>query len=291
MVSEVEPATPQAELEPERLDSKDLGLAAGLLIGRVLFETDELHFGYWDQGLEVKLANMPAAQVRYSEFMLSHIPEGVKRILDVGCGAGKFAERLIRAGYEVEAVCPSPLLVSEARKRLGADVPIHLMTFDEYETDKQYDLVLFSESFQYVDMEDALKRAARYLRPGGHLMIADFFQKGTKGKRYIRGGAKLSRFEPLIAASPFESVVNLDITEQTAPTQDVANDVMVRLGGPLVGLIRSSLRQRHPWIAKIVEWRLKKKLEKMNRKYFSGVRNSAHFREFHSYRLLIYKRS
>jgi len=288
MGSQPEPVIPKADIEPERLDSKDLGLAAGLLVGRVLFETDELHFGYWDQGLEVKLANLPAAQERYSEFLLSHIPEGVKTILDVGCGAGKFAERMIADGYEVEAVCPSPLLVSEARKRLGPDVPIHLMPFDEFESEKQFDLVLFSESFQYVDMEDALARAASYSRPGGHLMICDFFQKGTPGRRYIRGGAKLSRFEPLIAASPFENVVDLDITAETAPTQDIANDVIVRLGGPMVGLIRSSLRQRHPWLARIAEWRLKKKFEKMDRKYFSGVRNSAHFREFLSYRLLIY---
>ncbi len=290
MVSTTEQAIPHAEIEPERLDSKDLGLAAGLLIGRVLFETDELHFGYWDQGLEVKLANLPAAQERYSEFLLSNIPEGVKTILDVGCGAGKFAERLIAAGYEVEAVCPSPLLVSEAQKRLGADVRINLMPFDEFETDKQYDLVLFSESFQYVDMADALPRAARYAKPGGHLMICDFFQKGTPGRRYIRGGAKLKQFEPLIEASPFENIVDLDITEQTSPTQDIANDVIVRLGGPLVGLIRSSLRQRHPWIAKIAEWRLKKKLEKMERKYFSGMRSGDHFREFLSYRLLVYKK-
>ena len=188
-------------------------------------------------------------------------------------------------------MCPSPLLVSEARKRLGPDVEVHLKAFDEFESDKQYDLVLFSESFQYVDMEDAIARAARYAKPGGYLLICDFFQKGTPGRRYIRGGAKLATFEPLMAASPFEKIVDRDITEETAPTQDIANDVIVRLGGPMVGLIRSSLRQRHPWISKIAEWRLKKKLEKMERKYFSGMRNSAHFREFLTYRLLVFKKT
>lgn len=275
----------------EEVDSKELGLAAGLLVGRVLFETDELHFGYWDQGLEVKLGNMPAAQERYSQFLLSQIPEGTKTILDVGCGAGKFAERLIGAGYDVECVCPSPLLAGEARKRLGPDVPVHLCTFDEFDSEKRFDLVLFSESFQYCALDDALQRAARLLRGGGHLLICDFFRKEKKGRRYIRGGHRWSEFQAALGAVPFESVRDVDITQWTAPTQDVANDVTMRLIAPLFQVARGALRERYRLISKLVEWKFRKKLEKLDRKYFSGARNSEHFREMLTYRLLAYRKT
>jgi SAM-dependent methyltransferase len=283
------PPAPAGVFASERINSKDLGLAAGLLIGRVLFETDELHFGYWDQGLEVKIGNMAAAQERYSQFLLSHIPEGTKSILDVGCGAGKLAERLIGQGYRVECVCPSPLLVGEATRRLGADVPVHLCTFDAFETERRFDLVLFSESFQYVDIEDAIDRARRFLRPGGHLLICDFFRRDVEGTRYIRGGHRWKSFQRVIEASPFECLEDEDITEWTSPTQDVANDVTMGLIGPLWQIVRSALRERHSLISKLVEWKFKRKIAKVEQKYFSGLRDSAHFREFLTYRLLVYR--
>lgn len=288
------PAAPRPPPEPALVsgdvDSKELGLAAGLLIGRVLFGTDELHFGYWDQGLEVKIGNMPAAQERYSQFLLGQIPGGTRTILDVGCGAGKFAERLVGAGYEVECVCPSPLLAGEARRRLGAGVPVHLCTFDGFETERRFDLVLFSESFQYCALPDALQRAARLLEEGGHVLICDFFRKDVKGRRYIRGGHRWSEFQAVLDGVPLECLRDLDITEHTAPTQDVANDVTMRLIAPLWNVARGALRERYRLLSRLAEWRFKKKLAKIDRKYFSGARNSEHFREFLTYRLLAYRR-
>lgn len=279
------------DFPPERLSSKDLGLAVGLLVGRVLFETDEMHFGFWDQGLDVKIGNMPAAQERYSEFLLSHVPDGTREILDVGCGAGKLAQRMIATGYDVECVCPSPLLASEASRLLGPDVPVHLCTYDGFETDRRFDLVLFSESFQYVDMADAIERSARLLRPGGHLLICDFFRRDVEGQRYIRGGRSWKEFQAVMAENPFESVENVDITEWTAPTQDIANDVTMRLVAPVWRLLRASLREKHRLISWIVEWKFRKKLEKAERKYFSGARTSEHFKEFLTYRLLTFRRT
>jgi len=284
-----EVTAPRPEFPAERVSSKDFGLAAGLLLGRVLFDTDELHFGYWDQGLEVKITNMPAAQERYSEVLLSHIPPGTRTILDVGCGAGKLAERLLAAGYDVECVCPSPLLVGEARKRLGDAVPIHLMTYEEFDTERRFDLVLFSESFQYCKLPGAVERSARFLRPGGHLMICDFFRRDVPGKRWIRGGHSWAKFRQALSGTAFEGTVDEDITEWTAPTQDIANDVSVRLVGPMLQVLRASMRTRRPWVTRALEWVFRKKLAKMERKYFSGVRSSEHFREFLTYRLLVYR--
>jgi hypothetical protein len=42
-------------------------------------------------------------------------------------------------------------------------------------------------------------------------------------------------------------------------------------------------------ISKLVEWKFKRKIAKVEQKYFSGLRDSAHFREFLTYRLLVYR--
>jgi hypothetical protein len=85
-----------------KVDSREVGLVAGLNLFSYFLGTRDLHYGLWQDDLEVCIQNLPAAQQRYSEFLISHIPEGVKRILDVGCGAGGLASELLARGYEVE---------------------------------------------------------------------------------------------------------------------------------------------------------------------------------------------
>jgi len=273
-----------------QVTSQELGLAAGLLVGRELFDTDELHFGYWDPGVEVKIVNMRAAQERYSEFLLAHVPREAKDVLDVGCGAGKFTERLVRAGHRVEALCPSPLLAREAARRLGSAARVHEAKLEDFEGEARFDLVLFAESFQYVPLAESLPRSARLLRPGGQLLICDYFARGRRAAEcQIRGGHDWDDFEQQLARAPFESLLDLDITERTAPTQDISNDACVRLLGPLLGLGRASLRNRRAVLSRLAEWRLKKWLAKVERKYLSGVRDSAHFARHLTYRLLLYR--
>lgn len=92
-----------------KVDSKEVGLIAGLNLLNFFLGTRDLHYGLWQDDLEVCIQNLPAAQQRYSDFLINHIPAGVKRILDVGCGAGGLASELLARGFEVEGVSPSPL--------------------------------------------------------------------------------------------------------------------------------------------------------------------------------------
>ena len=50
------------------------------------------------------IQNLPEAQKRYSDHLISHIPEGVKRVLDVGCAFGSFLDLARRRGWEVQGV-------------------------------------------------------------------------------------------------------------------------------------------------------------------------------------------
>ena len=106
---------------PDRVDSREVGLVAGLNLFHFFLGTRDLHYGLWGDDLEVRIQNLPEAQRRYSEFLLSHIPDGVERILDVGCGAGGVATELIARGYRVEGVSPRPLWSNAARNQAGED--------------------------------------------------------------------------------------------------------------------------------------------------------------------------
>ena len=88
-------------------NSQEIGLRIANIFGRYFLKTDHLHYGFWPEGLPVALENLPKAQDLYTEFLRARIPEGVRSILDVGCGTGHNAEVLLAAGYEVDCVSPS----------------------------------------------------------------------------------------------------------------------------------------------------------------------------------------
>ena len=55
----------------ESISSKELGLIAGLAIGRFLLQTEDLHYGFWTKDVDTTLDNLKTAQDRYTTFLLS----------------------------------------------------------------------------------------------------------------------------------------------------------------------------------------------------------------------------
>ena len=139
-------------------NSQELGLRIANIFGRYLFKTDHLHYGFWPDNLPVSLANLPKAQELYAEFLRDNIPEGVSSILDVGCGPGHNAELLLASGYQVDCVSPSPYLSSITRGKLQGRGKLYECTFEELPPGRKYDCLLFSESFQYIDLDTVFLR-------------------------------------------------------------------------------------------------------------------------------------
>jgi SAM-dependent methyltransferase len=274
-----------------KVDSKEVGLVAGLNLFHFFLGTRDLHYGFWGEGLDVKIQNLPEAQHRYSEFLLSHVPVGVKRILDVGCGAGGVASELIKRGYEVEGVSPSPLLSEAAQDQAGDQFRIHQGMFESVDLDpaKPFDLVMFSESFQYIDLKVVLKKATTLLKPGGHILICDFFKTNAPGKSVIGGGHPIDRFMSTLDASGLECLVDKDITKETAPNLDIVNDMGRDLFLPTFKLIGYAFSQNHPWLSKFFTWKYRKKIKKVQYKYTSGERNGSSFSLHKTYRLFLLK--
>lgn len=274
----------------KKIDSKEVGLVAGIILGKTLFKTDDLHYGYWTPDLKLEIQNIVHAQENHSNFIISNIPEGVKTILDVGCGAGALAKRLLAKGYQVDCVSPSMLLTREAKKLTGGKAHIFESTYEGVETDKQYDLVIFSESYQYINLQKSLTQTARFLKDGGHMLICDFFETDAKGESALGGGHKLAEFYETIKKYPFKNLKDIDITKFTSPNLVLIDQILKQMGLPIWELIHEMLSNNHPTIYKLLTWKYKKKIDKINRKYFSGARNGENFEIFKSYRLMLYKK-
>lgn len=274
----------------KKIDSKEVGLIIGLIFNRYFMGSEHLHYGLWDQGVEPNWQTMARAQENYAEFLASQIPEGVRTVLDVGCGAGTFAKRLIDRGYEVDCVSPSPLLTERAKALLEGKAQIFECGFEDFEGTRCYDLVLFSESFQYVRLKEGLAKAFQSLNHGGRLLICDFFRTDAKGKSLIGGGHKWKKFARAVEAQGFILVNDLDITPRISPSIDVFDDFTCKVGKPSFDLIFHYLDTNYPRISRLVKWRMKERLDKISSKYFSGERNSAHFEKYKTYRCLLYRK-
>ena len=143
----------------KKVDSKEVGLDIGLVLLKFFLKTDHLHYGLFSDGLEGDIANLKQAQENYTELLAGHIEDGVKTILDVGCGSGKTARTLLDRGYTVDCVAPGRILPKRVRELLGDESEIFTCRFQDLETDKRYDLILFSESFQYLPMNESVPGA------------------------------------------------------------------------------------------------------------------------------------
>jgi SAM-dependent methyltransferase len=95
-----------------------------------------------------------------------------RRVLEVGCGWGEFAERLVQElGVEVVAVDQSPRMVELTRER-GVDARLGDVQALEF-ADASFDVAVANWMLYHVpDLDLGLSELARVLRPGGRLVAA-----------------------------------------------------------------------------------------------------------------------
>jgi SAM-dependent methyltransferase len=110
-------------------------------------------------------------------FCTAALPPPPAVVVDLGCGVGRWAERLLSRGYAVVGIEPSPGMAEHAAARLSGwdDSGFTLLRAPVEEIDLapgSVDAVLAIGSLQYTDDPAAtLRRAAHWLRPGGTLCV------------------------------------------------------------------------------------------------------------------------
>jgi len=271
------------------LPSSEFGLALGFVVGHHFLGMQDLHYGYWPEGLAPVPQNLAQAQANYTDFLISHIPSGVKSVLDVGCGAGNTARKLLERGFTVDCVSPNGVLTDVAKQVLAGRGDIFETKFQDLQTDRRYDLILFSESLLFIPLEEAFTKALSLLNPGGHVLITDIFRVPAEGKSPIGGGHELPRFRETIARFPLAPTLDLDMTDGIAPTFDLLDAAYREAIQPAYQLIFARLEAKYPWVMKFVRWKFRKKLQRAEEKHFSGRRNGANFKKYKAYRLMLYR--
>jgi len=273
----------------KKVTPNEIGLEIGLVLSRFFFNTEHLHFGFWPDALSVKIGNLEKAQDLHSNQILSSIPGDVKTILDVGSGSGGLAEKLVGNGYKVECVSPSDYLSDAIEEKLKSSVVVHRSTFEKFESQKEYDLILFSESFQYVNINKTLEKLPGIIKHKGHLLICDFFRQPGMGTKPLGGGHDWQVFQNNLEDHDFTIVEDIDITKETARTYDLINQILNEVAGPVRDLSAKYLDSHYPKGMRLLKWYFDKKIRRMNRIYFSGNMTGEMFNKLKTYRILLYQ--
>lgn len=272
-----------------KIDSREVGLELGLRIYKFFLKSEYLHYGYFKDGLDTDVANLKKAQDNYAELIFTNIPKGTKTILDVGCGSGKTAEQLVSKGYVVDCVSPGQILTAYAKNMLGDKVNFFQCKFEDLVTDKKYDLVLFSESFQYIPMDKSIPGALKLLNPGGYIIVSDFFHTDPEGRSKLGGGHDYQIWLQYKDSFPIKTLVEKDITAETSPTIDLVNQLNAEVIKPVWTSAWALGEDRFPFIIKIVRRLYRKKLQKLENKHFTGQRNGELFRKYKKYIFYLFR--
>ncbi|GAA0503770.1 methyltransferase type 11 [Saccharopolyspora subtropica] len=193
---------------------------------------ESIHYGYWPDGVDA--ASLTEAQDRLTALLgekLALRPE--ERLLDVGCGTGRPATLLARAtGCAITGITISRRQLetaAELARSTGLGDRVRFQYADAMDmpfADGEFDAALALESLLHMpDKQRALAEEHRVLRPGGRLVIADFFETKPIPPGKVPQTAigvlpnhvppPLDELTGLVRDAGFEVAEVLDVTEQT----------------------------------------------------------------------------
>lgn len=206
---------------------------------RLFYSPIGLHYGLWDR----HTFTLRQALINHKEAMFARLGEvdADSHILDAGCGCGWTSVFLCRRGRcRVTGITLSAEQVRLARRlaggsRVGGRVDFLQRDFcDSGFPDSFFSHVIASESSCHAgDKAVWLAEMHRVLRPGGRLVIADYYLRcreadlDTRQRQlygiFCRGFTVpnlpfLGDMEDWIAAAGFQLVGNVDITRALIPT-------------------------------------------------------------------------
>ena len=170
---------------------------------------DYLHYGLFEREDEP----ITIAQERSTGMLLERLPPPPARLLEVGIGLATTLARLQSIGYEVEGITPDEKQIAMVRARFGQTLRVHCAAFEQFDSDRSYDAIVFQESSQYIDSEALFAKAAA-LAP--LVVVLDEF-----AMRPLDTPGALRTHASFIEAAErhgFDVVEDLDLSSMAPPT-------------------------------------------------------------------------
>ena len=278
--------------------SRLVGLDIALKVSSFVTGKEHLHYGLWEK-LDVTLENLGKAQEAYTNLLFKYLPkkEPQKKleILDIGGGAGENAKKLIERGHRVTIIVPSKILAEHAKINTNKKAKILITTFEDYIPKyNSFDLCLFAESFQYIPIKTALKKASILLKNNGEILIADCFRSDKKQIGIIRqpgGGASLKSMEKELEIQKFKILVRKEITKLVAPSVELEQKFYNTLGFSINRIV-TSLNVNRPITLKFLKiiykiFFSKRRRKRLEKRLFENTRTAGSFIKYNHY--MIYK--
>jgi len=277
----------------KKTDTRAIGLDVGLAFSKFLTGKENLHYGLWDTDWDICAENIGRAQEAYTAKLFKLLPQGkTLRILDIGGGAGETAKKLVALGHQVEIVIPSPFLAERCRENAGPKAAVHACTFEDFKTDQTFDLCLFSESFQYIPLDQSLPKAIRLLAPEGVIVIADCFRTpaffaSTTADAKVGGGHALTDFHAAVAALPLEVLAEDDITAAVAPSVEVEQQLFNVLGHA-ISRVDAGIAESHPFLRRALRQLVRllfteRRRDRMDQRLNQKLRSIGNFTLYNTY--------
>jgi SAM-dependent methyltransferase len=111
-------------------------------------------------------AHRPRYPAQLIDDLLMQSPQAV---LDVGAGTGIASAQLLAKGANILAVEPDPRMADVARDK---GIRVEIGTFESWDpAERRFDLVVFGQSFHWVNPDIALPKVHRLLTSGGRLAL------------------------------------------------------------------------------------------------------------------------
>ena len=144
-------------------------------------ETDRPTLDYYAEQAPLYVASGPGGVSRHLHGFLKRIPPRA-RVLELGCGAGRDSQEMLRLGYDVLATDGAPKIARAAQDRL--QIPVPVMRFDQLMAVARFDAVWANASLLHVPrpaLPGIVKRIWTALKPGGHHFAS--FKSGEQDGR------------------------------------------------------------------------------------------------------------
>jgi ubiquinone/menaquinone biosynthesis C-methylase UbiE len=115
----------------------------------------------------------------YHNFLLRHVRNGCQNALEIGCGTGAFARRLVERAQHVVALDLSPEMIRVARSRSAECPNIEFHVADAMSwvfPAAHFDCIATIATLHHLPLRGMILKLKPALKPGGVLIVLDLFE-------------------------------------------------------------------------------------------------------------------